>query len=173
MAASANRQRSNDSGHLNKNILSYVLEDPSDVLNPHIDPGTKKSQTRGYYHLQIGALIVPLKYYRCYMRDPKCVYSAFRRLRLLTPSVCSQFRLDLESGDLDFNETLLPSFLFPTNLAYNSSKPWCSVFHGFLVPRVSNPSAIPLWYIDLASGGSWTVQRMEYRNWGPTQRTDI
>ena len=83
MTAAANRLRSDDSGHLNKNILNYILEDPSDVLQPHIDSGTKKSQTRGYYHPQIGALIVPLKYYRRYMRDPECVYLVFHRLRFV------------------------------------------------------------------------------------------
>ncbi|KAJ3497771.1 hypothetical protein NMY22_g19666 [Coprinellus aureogranulatus] len=119
MMAASSRQRSDDSAKLSKNIGNYLPETPDKPLNPHIDFSAPKSQTRGYYHKGIGALIVPLKYVRRYLRDP------------------AKFRLELESGDLDFNERELPAFLYPTKLAYNPNLLFQGLFRGYLMTRIA------------------------------------
>ena len=76
MSQSATQARSDDIGSLHDEGLSYVEALlPDNALSPNILAKSRKSQTRGFLHPQMGALLCPVDRYCDYtMNRDKYVF---------------------------------------------------------------------------------------------------
>ncbi|KAF5350947.1 hypothetical protein D9757_013732 [Collybiopsis confluens] len=106
--------------HLKDPILEYI-EDTIDLpLVPLIKPGKKKAETRGFYHLQIARLLVPVTMLQTFDKDPK--------------KFCQNYQeRELEDGQI--SSTHLPAFFYD-DLGDAASLDFRELFTGLLQGRL-------------------------------------
>ncbi|KAF5355379.1 hypothetical protein D9757_014593 [Collybiopsis confluens] len=111
---------SQDVRHLKDLILEYI-EDTIDLpLVPLIKPGKKKAETRGFYHLQIARLLVPVTMLQTFDKDPK--------------KFCQNYQeRELEDGQI--SSTHLPAFFYD-DLGDAASLDFRELFTGLLQGRL-------------------------------------
>ncbi|KAF5344211.1 hypothetical protein D9757_014416 [Collybiopsis confluens] len=111
---------SQDVRHLKDPILEYI-EDTIDLpLVPLIKPGKKKAETRGFYHLQIARLLVPVTMLQTFDKDPK--------------KFCQNYQeRELEDGQI--SSTHLPAFFYD-DLGDAASLDFRELFTGLLQGRL-------------------------------------